>query len=111
MQNGERETPWGYELAIVSLPYCSLKRLTVLRGHRSALHFHKERPETVVVTEGIVGIEVGDSSLICGAGESVEIPAGTNHRFTALDGAVLFEFSIRSDAGDTHELEGAGGVA
>jgi mannose-6-phosphate isomerase-like protein (cupin superfamily) len=57
-------------------------------GSGAPAHFHHVE-EVLEVIQGIAEIQAGDESAILASGQSVLIPAGTEHRFINLDGSIL----------------------
>jgi len=72
-------------------PYTA-KTLHIVAGRRLSLQRHVEKTETIFVHRGSPTIRIGNESTVFGPGDTIHIPAGTIHRFSAPDGDVeLFE--------------------
>lgn len=140
------EKLWGREEELVNGPWYCGKRLIVDRHSRSekfkdhvvasSIHWHRDKRETFVVTEGILCVQVwpvklGDSvneseapkilavmreKLYCLArGQSLTLERGTPHRFWCssqtpgdLPCAVFYEFSTQDDPKDSYRAAPSG---
>jgi mannose-6-phosphate isomerase len=86
------DKPWGYELLWSHTDHYAGKIIHIDAGKRLSLQYHDEKHESVLVVDGTLLLHLGrgdDAILtVLGVGESVDIPAGTVHRFEApADGA------------------------
>ena len=60
------------------------------------LHYHNAFSEKFEVREGVLYLQVGKDKKVLQAGESVTVPAGTNHRFyNEKDDNVKFNITLR----------------
>jgi len=60
------------------------------------LHYHNAFSEKFEVREGVLYLQVGKDKKVLQAGESVTVPAGTNHRFyNEKDDNVKFHITLR----------------
>ena len=103
------EKIWGYEDIIVNNNrYCG-KILTIKRGYRCSLQFHKKKHETFYILSGTLLIEYGDSVLEMKEGDILSIPPKTIHRFQPTTSeAKILEISTHHDDRDTVRLEPGG---
>lgn len=88
--------PWGWEVIVHEGEDYLLKVLQIHPGHRTSLHYHERKHETLIVDSNGGGlIELGDRTITALIGTSVEIEPGEVHRFTApeRDGLTLIEAS------------------
>jgi len=103
---------WGEELWIVNNDkYCG-KILTVKKGFRCALHYHKKKHETFYVLEGNPYLEVSSGTARKRAffyegtakeGDDFEINPYVIHRFSAPTGEVkIIEFSTHHEDSDSY---------
>lgn len=100
--------PWGNEVLVAIEPdrYCG-KVLHLWSEHRSSLHRHATKFETLYVVEGIVEVETGttidsvESRTLCN-GDSTHIPPATWHRFSSRYGATVIEFSSSNEGAEVH---------
>lgn len=76
----ENKRPWGYYTILSDEPDHKVKRIIVFPGGRLSLQRHKRRSEHWQMISGKAVVTVGDQDLQLGAGDSVDIPAGTIHR-------------------------------
>jgi len=96
---------WGVETTIVNTDkYCG-KLSHVNAGSAGSLHYHKIKDETLYLKEGFVIIELDDAVSLLNPGDSVNIKAGSKHRFTALTNSIIFEFSTNHNDKDVVRLE------
>ena len=54
------------------------------------LHLHRSEDEAWYVLEGRLGFRMGDEEIVAEAGNAVIVPAGMPHRFSALDGPIVY---------------------
>lgn len=89
------EKPWGHELwfAEDSKRFVG-KILTIEKGRRLSLQYHKLKHETIYVLRGRLGLLLGKRDGVLEQGRSAIIPPNTKHRFYAPYGRVtLIEVS------------------
>lgn len=92
------EKPWGREEVIEINDRYVLKKLTMCKGHRCSLQYHKVKRETIYVLSGELRIYSGPSqekleSRIFEPGETVTVMPGTVHRMEAVEESVYLEAS------------------
>ena len=92
------EKPWGYELRWAVTDRYVGKILHVNAGQALSLQYHELKDECILVTRGVVQMELDDSqgrlqTHRLEPGDNVRIKPGTRHRMTALEEAELFEVS------------------
>ncbi len=61
--------------------YVELELTLAPDGFVAAAHLHPAQTETFQVVSGTLGFRVGRETLTAGPGETLEVPAGTAHRF------------------------------
>lgn len=95
----EVKKPWGKELWIAydNGRYAG-KILTIKRGERLSLQYHKKKHETIFVLSGILKLTVGKSqkelrSKRLQRGESFAIPPRLLHRMEGVTNCRIAEFS------------------
>lgn len=126
------EKVWGSETLIVNRAFCG-KVMTLRKGYRCSLHYHRAKDETFLVLEGRMRVEIGlhgraeyrtdpiapglqrcqpsDHStrvVDLGPGEAIDVPPGTLHRFTGLTDCRFVEFSTHDEASDSYRLVKSG---
>ena len=111
------EKPWGYEEWVVNDEYCG-KRLVIMKGKRSSLHYHKEKKETFYVLKGAIFLEWSPQvdysvrkTLICNEtlkeGDVFTIEVGVLHRFEGLRNVnEIMEISTHHSDKDVYRLPG-----
>lgn len=84
------EKPWGHELwfAEDSKRFVG-KILTIEKGRRLSLQFHKLKHETIYVLRGKLQLQLGGREGVLEEGRSAIIPPNTIHRFQAPFGRVI----------------------
>jgi mannose-6-phosphate isomerase len=92
------EKPWGKEEMLEIGDRYVLKRLTMLKGHRCSLQFHKVKRETIYVLTGHLCILSGPAkdrlgSRVYAPGEHVTLEPGLIHRMEAEEDCVYLEAS------------------
>ena len=90
--------PWGQEEVIEINECYMMKKLTMLKGHRCSLQYHKVKRETIYVLKGQLCIYYGPSqekleSRIFGSGETITLVPGVVHRMEAVEDSVYLESS------------------
>lgn len=92
------EKPWGKEEVIEINDRYMMKKLTMWKGHRCSLQFHKVKCETIYVLSGQLRIYYGPSlenldSKIYSSGETITIIPGVVHRMEGVEDSVYLEAS------------------
>lgn len=87
------QRPWGTYLVLDERPTHRVKQLTVRPGHRLSYQRHRDRAEHWYVIAGTGLATIDDREIGLGAGDSVDVSAGTAHRVanTGTDPLVLIE--------------------
>ena len=90
--------PWGKEEVIEINDYYMVKKLTMWKGHRCSLQYHKEKKETIYILSGKLRIYVGKSkenlsSRVYYSNESLTLMPGIIHRMEAEEDSVYLEAS------------------
>lgn len=97
---------WGFERWLVNRAYCG-KMLHLDKGKACSLHYHERKDETFFVMSGRVRLELGDTVVVLGPGDSQHVAPGTRHRFAGLADSVILEISTHDDD-DNVRLEPSG---
>ena len=89
---------WGKEILVASTPHYTGKVLFYEAGKAGGLQLHRRKIETFYLHSGRARVEYddGQGTLVSREmvpGESFHIPAGSPHRFLALEDCVVFEAS------------------
>lgn len=92
------EKPWGREEIIEINDRYMMKKLTMWKGHRCSLQYHKIKCETIYVLSGQLRIYSGPSqekleSRIFYTGETITIIPGVVHRMEGVEDSVYLEAS------------------
>jgi mannose-6-phosphate isomerase-like protein (cupin superfamily) len=92
------DKPWGYEIRWAITDRYLGKILHVNKGEALSLQYHERKDETLLVSKGVVDIEIGGADgklkkVRMHEGESVHMPPFTRHRITAVEDADIFEVS------------------
>lgn len=92
------EKPWGKEEIIEINDRYMVKKLTMWKGHRCSLQYHKIKCETIYVLSGQLRIYYGKSkeqleSRIFGPNESITLSPGVIHRMEAAEDSIYLEAS------------------
>ena len=92
------EKPWGKEEVIETNDRYMMKKLTMWKGHRCSLQYHKIKQETIYVLSGRLRIHSGKSeneleSKAYGPDDSITITPWTVHRMEAVEDSVYLEAS------------------
>ena len=92
------EKPWGKEEVIEINNHYMMKRLTMWKGHRCSMQFHKIKCETIYVLSGQLRIYYGQSlekleSKVFGSNETITLTPGVVHRMEGVEDSVYLEAS------------------
>lgn len=92
------DKPWGKEELLEINDHYMLKKLTMWKGHRCSLQYHKQKKETIYVLSGQLKIYSGSSEndlavKIYGPNETITLLPGTIHRMEGLEDCVYLEAS------------------
>jgi mannose-6-phosphate isomerase-like protein (cupin superfamily) len=92
------DKPWGHELRFAITDRYLGKLIHVNRGEALSLQYHEQKDETLLVTEGVMDLELADASgaLVTHRmvrGDLVRIRPGRRHRMTAVEDCEFFEVS------------------
>ncbi len=80
--------PWGREIWFALNPrYCG-KIISIRKGHRLSLAYHKIKHETIYVLQGRLSLMAGKRRLLLGPGKVFTITPRMIHRFAAPQGNV-----------------------
>ncbi|MDE0954416.1 MAG: cupin domain-containing protein [Candidatus Poseidoniales archaeon] len=103
---------WGHELIIQSNDQYCLKELHFYeKGHRSSMHFHKNKTETWKIQAGAVQVELIDlkdssrRTVKLEAGDTLHLEPMTPHQVTSLEGnTVIIEASSKDTPEDNYRI-------
>ena len=92
------EKPWGKEEVIEINDRYMMKKLTMLKGHRCSLQYHKVKCETIYVLSGELRIYSGESKeklieKVFSSGETITLHPGVIHRMEGVSDCVYLEAS------------------
>ena len=91
------DKPWGRELLFIHTDRYAGKLLIIEAGRRLSLQYHRDKDEAFYLHEGRLRLVLERDGELrteeLGPGEARHIPAGTRHRFEAVERCVLFEVS------------------
>jgi mannose-6-phosphate isomerase-like protein (cupin superfamily) len=104
------EKPWGKEEILETNELYTVKRLTMLKGHKCSTQYHEYKKETIYVLEGILKIYVGydlDSLdiIYLNVGESITIDPFIVHRMEAENIDSIYLESSTSELNDVVRLQ------
>ena len=90
--------PWGQEEVLEINDFYMLKRLTMYKGMRCSLQYHRQKRETIYVLEGKLLFIFGKSvdsleSKVYIPGESFTVPSASLHRMEGMTDCVYLEAS------------------
>lgn len=106
---------WGSETWIINTQkYCG-KLLSLKKGWRCSLHYHKIKDECFYINKGKVLMEwcqVGEkiNKKVMIKGDSLHLLPLTVHRFTGIEDAEIFEFSTQHFESDSYRFTSSGKV-
>jgi mannose-6-phosphate isomerase len=74
------QRPWGSFTVLDEGENYKVKRIEVLPGKRLSYQRHSRRTEHWFVVNGTAKVTLNGTEILVKTGQSVDIPAGTNHR-------------------------------
>lgn len=103
---------WGHELILESNEqYCFKELHFYSKGHKSSMHFHKNKTETWLILEGAVQVEIMDMSdsstkkVVVTKGGTLHLEPMTPHQVEALeDETVILEASSKDTPEDNYRI-------
>lgn len=92
------EKPWGKEEILELNGIYLVKRLTMHKGHKCSIQYHKKKKETVYVLEGILKIYVGQDAkslktITLKKDDFITVLPGIVHRMEAVENSIYLESS------------------
>jgi len=87
------EKPWGYELRWAVTDRYLGKILHVNRGQALSLQYHERKDECILVTSGLLDLELDGAVHRLRPGQTAHITPGTRHRMVAVEDCDIFEVS------------------
>ena len=101
---------WGRELWFTNTPWFCSKLLVLNGGYESSRHYHTNKIEEFVVLDGVVHLELPDQTKIMQPGDRHLIHPETEHKFSSVGPALIFEFSTHHDEADVTRLTDSGPI-
>ena len=96
-----RKTGLGLVVRLNEQEYAS-KWLTLLPGQSCPNHFHKIIKETFFIISGDVRMELGEKIVEMKPSDKITLPAGTWHKFSSANGAVIEEITTHQVKDDSY---------
>jgi mannose-6-phosphate isomerase len=90
---GRVEKPWGYELRWAITDRYLGKILHVNRGEALSLQYHERKDEWILLSTGLLDLELGGTVHRMQPGDTAHITPGTRHRMIAVEDCDIFEVS------------------
>ncbi|MBJ7601732.1 MAG: cupin domain-containing protein [Candidatus Dormibacteraeota bacterium] len=87
------DKPWGYELRWALTDRYLGKILHVNRGEALSLQYHVRKDECILLSSGILDLELDGAVHRLEPGDTAHITPGTRHRMTAVEDCDIFEVS------------------
>ncbi|MEO6711128.1 MAG: phosphomannose isomerase type II C-terminal cupin domain [Planctomycetota bacterium] len=88
--------PWGEYRVLGEGAGFKVKRLDVLPGKRLSYQRHKQRSEHWMVVAGRARVTLDGRDIELGAGQAIDIPAGTAHRVECVGGEALVFIEVQT---------------
>ncbi|HRY30740.1 MAG TPA: cupin domain-containing protein [Elusimicrobiota bacterium] len=80
--------PWGNEIWFACAPKYVGKLISVRKGHRLSLQYHRRKDETMFLEKGRCLIELNGRKKLFKSGDTIRIKPGTVHRLDARYGNI-----------------------
>lgn len=98
MEYEKIDKPWGYEELIEKNDFYVVKRLMMRAGNRCSLQLHNEKRETIVVLQGALSVQIGDSienleEVELSFGDTLTLEPRKIHRMSAREDCLYLEAS------------------
>jgi mannose-6-phosphate isomerase len=87
------EKPWGYELRWAITDRYLGKILHVKRGEALSLQYHMRKDECILLSRGLLDLELDGTVHRLSPGQTAHITPGTRHRMVAVEDCDIFEVS------------------
>jgi quercetin dioxygenase-like cupin family protein len=87
------DKPWGYELRWAITDRYLGKVIHVKRGEALSLQYHNQKDECILLTSGVLDLELEGTVHRLRPGQTVHITPGTRHRMVAVEDCDIFEVS------------------
>jgi mannose-6-phosphate isomerase len=87
------DKPWGYELRWAITDRYLGKILHVKRGEALSLQYHVRKDECILLSRGLLDLELDGTVHRLGPGQTAHITPGTRHRMVAVEDCDIFEVS------------------
>ncbi len=87
------DKPWGYELRWALTDRYLGKILHVNRGEALSMQYHVRKDECILLSSGILDLELDGEVHRLEPGDTAHITPGTRHRMTAVEDCDIFEVS------------------
>lgn len=98
------DKPWGYELRWAITDRYLGKVIHVNRGEALSLQYHERKEESIMLSAGVLDLELDGEVHRLRAGDTAHITPGVRHRMTAVEDCDIFEVST-ADMEDVVRLE------
>jgi mannose-6-phosphate isomerase-like protein (cupin superfamily) len=103
---------WGHELILESNDQYCMKELHFYeKGHKSSMHFHKDKTETWLIQQGAVSVVLMDMSdastrkIILSQGGVLHIEPMTPHQVTNIEkNTIILEASSKDTPEDNYRI-------
>lgn len=96
---------WGYEKWLENNEKYCCKILSLNKGYQCSLHYHKNKDETFLVTEGHIRLELGGEVIDMRPGSFVRVLPNMPHRFAGLENSLIIEISTHHEEDDSYRVE------
>ena len=87
------DKPWGYEIRWAVTDRYLGKILHVNRGEALSLQYHERKDECILLSSGVLDLELDGKVHRLQPGQTVHITPGTRHRMVAVMDCDIFEVS------------------
>src|SRR3989454_8064382 len=84
------DKPWGYELRWAITNRYLGKVLHINRGEALSLQYHERKDECLMVSSGVLDLELNGQVHRLRPGDTAHITPGTKHRMTAVEDCDIF---------------------
>ena len=88
------DKPWGREIWIINEPEYAGKILIINKGHKTSLHYHERKKESMYVLEGKMRVtDKKNKQIILDVGDTLTICYEQAHSLEALEDLKIIEVS------------------
>ena len=99
------DKPWGVEEILVTTDQYCIKKLYIDAGHKTSLHYHKKKLETLILQEGLCDIIMDKEAILMCEDEPITVEPMLVHRLFAHRDSVVLEVCTIDEKNIVNSIE------